>query len=302
MRAGLALLALIVIYQAIKTQMNGTGFLIFAIVCILIMFPLFAVGKFAKNADERDDQRARDKAIQAEADRLDAALEYSHEISDSEILLRNKSSRVKKISKHRILYLRPFFADDSLKLQNPRKENIYASFVPFYRLIQPDLLAFDDAIRIVISRHGEMVAIGAPSEIVGAAKIRVGDDQWKAHFWAMSHAARSIIMFPAPRPGTMWELNEISCDNSLREKTIFLLPFSATTIESDIPGLKTVKLLLRNVGLSVPDEVSMGDGVVFNRDGAAVCREKVIKSGVMGHWIDAGALRRCLKATRITSV
>src|SRR5262249_40486114 len=122
-----------------------------------------------------------------------------------------------------ILFLRPFLVDSRITTRNPRRDSAWAFFIPLYDHMLPAAASIDDAIRLYLKRYGKLVAIGAAGAAVGASRVRVGDDQWQSYFEILAKGARLIIVLCGHRAGTMWEMEQISRDDLLIEKTVFIL-------------------------------------------------------------------------------
>lgn len=73
---------------------------------------------------------------------------------------------------------------------------------------------------------GPYVAIGKPGEkltALGAARMYVADDEWKAVISDLFHKARLIVLQVGSTPGLNWELNEIR-QHIEPKRVLFILP------------------------------------------------------------------------------
>jgi Asp-tRNA(Asn)/Glu-tRNA(Gln) amidotransferase A subunit family amidase len=66
-------------------------------------------------------------------------------------------------------------------------------------------------------------AIGGSGGI-GADKLSIGNEEWKALFTILAKWAHALVLCPFDRPGTRWEIDEILKNPELLAKTIFVLP------------------------------------------------------------------------------
>jgi hypothetical protein len=78
----------------------------------------------------------------------------------------------------------------------------------------------DDAIGL----NAMFVALGDRLASYGAAKIVVKDEDWQNLFYRLANASQLIFLMPGLSAGTLWELWQILCSRTLREKTVFIMP------------------------------------------------------------------------------
>src|SRR5262249_4515489 len=152
---------------------------------------------------------------------------------------------------------------------NPRRDSTWAFFIPLYDHMLPAEASIDDAIRLYLKRYGTLVAIGAVGTAVGASRVRVGDDQWQSYFEMLARGATLIVMLCGFRDGTMWEMEQISRDDRLIEKTVFIL----------MPAQEEWDLLLgwMRQRFRLPDNATRGEAFVFGRDGGLRLRATVVE-------------------------
>lgn len=118
------------------------------------------------------------------------------------------------------LYLRPFVTSGRIKVPND-----WPHFGQ--RMLLGDPWDMELALATVIGTDTPLVAIGDVRGGVGAAKLTTSDADWQAHMRSLSEKARLILAVPLDRPSTMWEMEAIKGDRSLREKTVFVMPPSS---------------------------------------------------------------------------
>lgn len=187
-----------------------------------------------------------------------------------------------------IIYLRPFEVDLSFRVLGSRRAALAALLVPFYRSIFSKHFSLDDAIRANLSDYGKLVVIGgAPGDSDDELRLQFSDASWKAYFRPLTEGARAIIMHPGARPGTIWEIEEISNDNLLLEKTIFVFPPARKSIlgmlsqrsrkrsASDREQFEKTRNALISRGLRGAKDIIPGEAVIFCLDRSIELRTRV---------------------------
>lgn len=248
MRTFLVTVATIFIYIALRETYGydlSTGETILFLAVLLPILHL--IGTPSKILDEKADQETRN---------------YAHQ---------------KRLPKDfsGILFLRPFSLDSRFRVSNPRKHSIAANAIIFYKLLLPEEATLDDAIRIQVRRHGELLSLGRPDEAIGATRHTTDDDNWRADFKSLAHTAKGIILIVSTQNGLAWELEQICSSRALLSKTIFILPPAYANSEIGFDRYEDAIEILR-IHLSFGDEPNPGDGIVFNENGEGRLRAAVL--------------------------
>lgn len=105
-----------------------------------------------------------------------------------------------------VLYLRSFAADDTPLLAFGRSE--------------------EEALAVVMGEIGPFIAIGRPGEklpTLGAARLYVGEEEWRATVDALLDRARLVIYRAGETPGFWWEV-ERGAARLRPEQVAFLIP------------------------------------------------------------------------------
>lgn len=300
MRGTIGLILAVVVYLILKDALSGVGgFLYFAII-IAIMLPIIYIVEGGGNKDSANEQIMRDANLQHEIDSrmrryLDRKLKESE--SDNQDLKSEAMSAMD--GEKKVLFLRPFLIDSSIKIENPRKDSFAGYFVPFYRMTRSDTVTCDDAIRYHLTGYGDLVAIGAAGDNVGASRVYVDDLNWKKYFQYLAKEAFLIVIVAGSRPGTLWEMKTIIEDPDLFTKTIFIVPPKyIEKFNSSLPEPERLLALLRETGISLPEKINPGDGFVLNRDGSIRSQAQLFSSGFGGYSIKGSSLKECAESAR----
>jgi len=112
------------------------------------------------------------------------------------------------------------------------------------------------------------VALGKSLEHIGAGRIEVGDENWKAAISKLMERARLIIMVPVVNPGTMWELDQV-IERGWVSKTLFIniperqkwLWFGSKFQQSD--DWPFVQKKLNEAGFTLPAFANSGRFIFF---------------------------------------
>ncbi|WP_424630638.1 signal peptidase I [Bradyrhizobium sp. SYSU BS000235] len=75
-----------------------------------------------------------------------------------------------------------------------------------------------------LEKTAPLVAIGTKGRSLGAAKIETDDTRWEELFADLADKARAILIIPSLTPGTRREIMAIAASESLRPKTIWIMP------------------------------------------------------------------------------
>lgn len=119
-----------------------------------------------------------------------------------------------------VIYLRPFSTTGRLAVTNPRTR--WLPLLPSYYAHEATL-EFETILSEALPDQLPLVALGRPGEHVGAGRVAVTDDDWKAMFQRLIKDARWIVMIPSGQGETRWELQQLVAQDYLH-KTIFLMP------------------------------------------------------------------------------
>lgn len=296
MRTFLAIVITVVLFLALKGYVNGMPFVYVVIIMTVVMFPIFLIGGIANRRDKEKVQQGKNVDFQRKMDDAFAAIPDDEIEEANEGTVRAARDEVKRTSSRKdvILYLRPFISEGVLTVQNPRRDGWKAGFIPFYRFVVQGRVSLDDALAYVLRRFGELVAIGNPGQLVGASRVRVGDDNWKVYFKILAESSKFIIVFPGLREGSLWELTMIRRRPELLSKTIFIFPPEGINdLYSVVPSTKEVMAAMESHRFPIPGELNAGDGLVLDASGKAKMRLNVYKPGFGEYWIDPNALKRC---------
>ena len=88
----------------------------------------------------------------------------------------------------------------------------------------PSRLDAEERLDDAIGDHGVFLAIGNKRASYGSAKIVVDDAHWKQTFAALTDAAKIVFMIPGPSEAVRWEMSQILASDTLRQKTIVIMP------------------------------------------------------------------------------
>jgi hypothetical protein len=134
-----------------------------------------------------------------------------------------------------VLYLRPF-QSDSLRYSDVDSRLRGSVFSIFGGLSSLFLFAIgftrrktgEELMVDMMRNMGPVIAIGRPGEKippVGAARVYVGDADWKEVVRTYLRRCQFVLMFAGTTPGFAWELGEI-CRSTPFRPTLILLPFA----------------------------------------------------------------------------
>ncbi|MGD0903544.1 MAG: hypothetical protein ABR924_11450 [Terracidiphilus sp.] len=126
-----------------------------------------------------------------------------------------------------VVYLRPFDADDIDPIPPEPGEYMYGdgTFEEAFGASEEEQLA------VAMNELGPFVAIGKPYDLLpklGAARIRVSDEQWKAKVAEWVSHAQLIVLRVGFTKGVEWEVAHI-VEHVPPEKLVLLLPFTPAT-------------------------------------------------------------------------
>jgi hypothetical protein len=121
--------------------------------------------------------------------------------------------------------------------------------------LKPRKVRIEEALLDELSPLGPFIAIGRPGEFaprIGARRVYVSDDEWRAEIADWSKRACLIIVIPGLTAGVEWELEHISRNGYLSKTVILLPPSSNAEAARRVPICKprlvlaSPRLILRN--------------------------------------------------------
>ncbi len=139
----------------------------------------------------------------------------------------NAEQLLQRDSRPPVIYLRPFDADDIDPDPPDQFEYLYGegTFEEAFGASEEEQLA------VSMNELGPFVAIGKPYDLLpklGAARIRVSDEQWKAKVSEWVSHAQLIVLRIGFTKGVEWEVAHI-VEHASPEKLVLLLPFTPAT-------------------------------------------------------------------------
>lgn len=126
-----------------------------------------------------------------------------------------------------VVYLRPFDADDI----DPDPPNQYEYLYGEGTFEEAFGASEEEQLAVCMNELGPFVAIGKPYDLLpklGAARIRVSDQQWKAKVTEWVSRAQLIVLRIGFTKGVEWEVAHI-VEHAPPEKLVLLLPFTPAT-------------------------------------------------------------------------
>ncbi len=130
---------------------------------------------------------------------------------------RLNASLARQTPKDFVLYLRSFRRTGVVVVPN------YLTRLADRRLLG-DFWDVELALATVVGEKLPVAAVGAKSSSLGAAKFIATDESWRALVRQLATDARAIFIVPDDREGTLWELELVLTDASMRSKTVVLMP------------------------------------------------------------------------------
>lgn len=152
------------------------------------------------------------------------------------------------------LYLRPFASTDAIDTYQPRR--ILPGGGPQQAMIASERLEFETELERAVRPIAPLVALGEPLEHEGAGRIRVGDHEWRGAIRDLMAGARLIILLPAARPGTFWEVEQILSRGHVA-KTVVIDPPDRGAAHGDFdPAARweDVRLAFARAGYALPED------------------------------------------------
>lgn len=155
------------------------------------------------------------------------------------------------------LYLRPFDSTNAYRLSDTHL-NLFSG-----QLWERD--GFDDIERLIaqaLRPTANVIALGRPGEHRGAARVLTTEAEWQGELALLAKAARLIVIIPANKPGTLWEIAHIK-EHGYLGKTIFIMPPSDqgfyVTAQRDVTSeWQAARDACANLGVSLPAHLDNG--------------------------------------------
>jgi len=117
-----------------------------------------------------------------------------------------------------------------------------------------------------------VVALGKPGETFGVGRILVDEDSWQKAASELMQRASLLICLPSSRPGSHWEMNQITLNHYL-SKTVFIMPPNPPSSFRTWKGLKEdwdlLKQQVGSKGITIPEYKT--DGLLFSVDATGQC-------------------------------
>ncbi|MEQ1617942.1 MAG: hypothetical protein ABL883_06315 [Terricaulis sp.] len=113
---------------------------------------------------------------------------------------------------------------------------------------------------------GPLIALGAPLEHIGAGRIQVGDDAWRAAIALLLKHATLIVMLPSSRAGTLQEIG-IILGSALVTRTVLIDPPNLGTSKTYNHAIEWAKIqaAFKEASFHLPDE-QRGGSLIFYGD------------------------------------
>ena len=120
-----------------------------------------------------------------------------------------------------------------------------------------------DCVVATLRKHGQVLALGNPNEIVGsndAARpyFPMTTEDWKAYVRDALHTAKMIVVVPGTSEGLAWEMAEIHALGAL-DKTLFILPAEAEKKPRKRSREQRVTALASATGVALSEADLAGD-------------------------------------------
>jgi len=117
-----------------------------------------------------------------------------------------------------------------------------------------------------------VVALGKPGETFGVGRILVDEDSWQKAASELMQRASLLICLPSSRPGSHWEMNQITL-NHYFSKTVFIMPPNPPSSFRTWKDLKEdwdlLKQQVASKGITIPEYKT--DGLLFSVDATGQC-------------------------------
>jgi hypothetical protein len=113
---------------------------------------------------------------------------------------------------------------------------------------------------------GPLVCLGKGLEHVGAGRLEVSDDDWRAAVLALITHAKLIVMLPSSRPGTLWEIEHV-LESGAVERTVFIDPPNTVLTDKRLydqaKEWNAVRDAFAKRGYQMPDDSRIGRLLFF---------------------------------------
>ena len=166
------------------------------------------------------------------------------------------------------LYLRPFASTDALETHVTRR--VFTGGGPRQFILAGERLEFETELERAVRPLVPLVALGKPLEHEGAGRILVDDHEWQEVILCLMAAARLIILLPAARPGTLWEVEQILSCGYAGKTVIIDPPNRASSREDYDPAARwqEIRLAFARAGYALPAD---DEGGLIVRFGSRRC-------------------------------
>jgi hypothetical protein len=158
------------------------------------------------------------------------------------------------------LYLRPFSTQNRIKLKGGGAVGsiVRLLFMPWvfnaWRVVaRRDEDEIERLLRRGAREFGLTVALGRRGELIGgAARIATSDQDWQRKADILMDCSDVIFCLPGPSDGTLWELEKLMTEESLRKKTVFI-NLGRLSEKYGAQYWKPAQEYLRDRGIPFPD-------------------------------------------------
>lgn len=161
-----------------------------------------------------------------------------------------------------VVYLRPFAEDDRMNYDAPvgtRRGGVDTAAGA------KGNASHERAVARALRSVGPLVAIGKPGERVapfGAARIYVGDDEWRETVMKLLKKAALVVLQPEASEGTWWELNAVAKHVDAR-RVLMLVPDPTLRPR----GYERVRRVTAQVlPVALPESPGKCDAAIFDDD------------------------------------
>ena len=180
-----------------------------------------------------------------------------------------------------VVYLRAFEVTGRLSVP------LYLRFTKMVAMGNLTVNDVESYVSKAAKRLGPVVALGRPGEAFGAGRVVTPDAEWKQDILLLLRRARSILLIPSHRPGTLWEIESIQREGLL-EKCIFIMPPQSKKVIDTAERWAQAKAAAEKLGIELPEY--QHKGLLFTLSTAG--KVSGVESLTLG---STGPLRRAIK-------
>jgi hypothetical protein len=166
------------------------------------------------------------------------------------------------------VFLRPFYTTDKIYTN---QTIMVAQWSGTSMTMQPMMVThkLEDTLVEAFRSTLPVVALGKPGETFGVGRILVDEDRWQKAAYKLMQRAALLICLPSSRPGSRWEMDQITLNHYL-SKTVFIMPPNPP---SSLKELKEdwdlLKQQVASKGMTIPEYKT--DGLLFSVDATGQC-------------------------------